>query len=490
MGSANVSGIGAVMMPEQTAKSLTGSKEGDLKVGFMEMMSQMTLKTGSDTGSAEPDISGKKAGASDRVSGADSYDSNPYRRTEVKTAERAVEHDTLEEKTQTYEENVREVLKDRLGVTDEELDAVMELLGITVAGLADPNQLAALVSELTGCQDMGELLCSGVFPEVLTEVRELTEALLGELDMTAEEFQQACAVLQQEQPDAVEIPEMDADEVPLAKQPNEQADGHRTVLKQDEKTVIEADAETPEILTEHAEMPEEVKHTEKTVVTDETGQQQEQTDAQPETSVFGQETSQKQQSDMQGGGNHMAEQAAVVGQGNQQAHATAEIPEQTANFTRQMDTVDLIRQVADFARVTVRTAQTTMEMQLNPEHLGKIYLEVTSKAGSVSAHITAQNEAVKEVLESQIVELKQNMNQAGVKVDAVEVTVGNHEFERNLEQNGKQEERNAAEQEKTAAKTRKIDLNNLEELSGVMTEEESLVAQMMAEQGNSVDFTA
>ena len=32
------------------------------------------------------------------------------------------------------------------------------------------------------------------------------------------------------------------------------------------------------------------------------------------------------------------------------------------------------------------------------------------------------------------------MNQAGVKVDAVEVTVGGHEFEKNLEQNAKQEE--------------------------------------------------
>ena len=42
---------------------------------------------------------------------------------------------------------------------------------------------------------------------------------------------------------------------------------------------------------------------------------------------------------------------------------------------------------------------------------------------------------VKEALESQLVLFKQNMNQAGVKVDAVEVTVGSHELERNLEQN-------------------------------------------------------
>ena len=68
--------------------------------------------------------------------------------------------------------------------------------------------------------------------------------------------------------------------------------------------------------------------------------------------------------------------------------------------------------------------------------------------------------------------------------------VGSHEFERNLEQNAQQEQRQAEEQEKTAGRTRYINLNSLDELGGVMSEEESLVAQMMAEQGNSVDFTA
>lgn len=41
-----------------------------------------------------------------------------------------------------------------------------------------------------------------------------------------------------------------------------------------------------------------------------------------------------------------------------------------------------------------------------------------------------QNELVKEALEAQMAELKQSMNQAGVKVDAVEVTVGSHELKK------------------------------------------------------------
>lgn len=82
------------------------------------------------------------------------------------------------------------------------------------------------------------------------------------------------------------------------------------------------------------------------------------------------------------------------------------------------------------------------------------------------------------------------MNEAGVKVEAIEVTVASHAFERNLEQNAGRDERQAEEQEKAAKRTRRIRLDDLDGLSGVMSEEESLVAQMMADRGNSVDFTA
>lgn len=42
-------------------------------------------------------------------------------------------------------------------------------------------------------------------------------------------------------------------------------------------------------------------------------------------------------------------------------------------------------------------------------------------------------------LETQVADLRQNLNQAGVKVDAIEVTVASHEFEKNLEQNQENE---------------------------------------------------
>ena len=198
---------------------------------------------------------------------------------------------------------------------------------------------------------------------------------------------------------------------------------------------------------------------------------------------------QQSQSNLNQQGNHAAQASGVVVSDNTQQIGAQQM-EAVPEFARQLDTENIIKQIVEYTKVHVSNTQSTMEMQLNPENLGKIYIEVTAKEGNVSAHITAQNEYVKEALEAQIVELKQNMNQAGVKVDAVEVTVGSHEFERNLEQNAKQEEEQAREQEKSSGKMRRLNLSDLDELAGVMSEEETLVAQMMADHGNSIDYTA
>lgn len=52
----------------------------------------------------------------------------------------------------------------------------------------------------------------------------------------------------------------------------------------------------------------------------------------------------------------------------------------------------------------------------------------------VTANFITQNEAVKSALESQMVELRERFEEQGVKIEAIEVTVQTHEFERNLEQ--------------------------------------------------------
>jgi len=149
-----------------------------------------------------------------------------------------------------------------------------------------------------------------------------------------------------------------------------------------------------------------------------------------------------------------------------------------------------MEQIVNQMKVTISPETTSMEMQLNPENLGKVYVNISSEEGVINAQFRATNEIVKEALETQIATLRENLNQAGVKVDAIEVTIASHEFERNLEQNHHNPEDAQGTQNEQTTKRRNISVDSLDELSGVMTEEETLVAQMMKDNGNSVDFTA
>lgn len=498
MGSTSVSEVTGIMSVGQGSQTLTGTKEGDLKVQFAEVMSQMTTQVGygysygGQNGKQNMSVVTGKSSVTDNYeryqNNAASIKNNPSDKTDIQTG-------NTDEKLAAFEEDVRQVLKEKLGVTDEEITDAMQKLGLTVADLIQPNQLTQLTAELTGSENIGELLCNDSFMEIVNEIGGLSQDLLDDLGMTSQMFTETVAAASQvvmtpESAGIEQLPEMQVTENVNADKTAANDNQMNSVLEEEKTVQTASDADEVEI-----QKPEDNILLQKEVAeeTDNTDDMQEKTTLSEDNSLMQEETDTKADDGQTGNRNesgNTSNQTAFVSQEHTVDPAAAKTPETVPEFSRQLDTLDLIRQVTEFTKVTVREAQTTMEMQLNPEHLGKLYIEVTTKEGNVSAHIMTQNELVKEALESQMAELKQSMNQAGVKVDAVEVTVGSHEFEKNLEQNAKQDERQAEEQEKASPKTRRINLDELDELSGVMSEEEALVAQIMADHGNSVDYTA
>lgn len=498
MGSTSVSEVTGIMSVGQGNQTLTGTKEGDLKVQFAEVMSQMTTQVGygysygGQNGKQNMSVVTGKSSVTDNYeryqNNAASIKNNPSDKTDIQTG-------NTDEKLAAFEEDVRQVLKEKLGVTDEEITDAMQKLGLTVADLIQPNQLTQLTAELTGSENIGELLCNDSFMEIVNEIGGLSQDLLDDLGMTSQMFTETVAAASQvvttpESAGIEQLPEMQVTENVNADKTAANDNQMNSVLKEEKTVQTASDADEVEIQKQEDNILLQKEVAEET---DNTDDMQEKTTLSEDNSLMQEETDTKADDGQTGNRNesgNTSNQTAFVSQEHTVDPAAAKTPETVPEFSRQLDTLDLIRQVTEFTKVTVREAQTTMEMQLNPEHLGKIYIEVTTKEGNVSAHIMTQNELVKEALESQMAELKQSMNQAGVKVDAVEVTVGSHEFEKNLEQNAKQEERQAEEQEKASPKTRRINLDELDELSGVMSEEEALVAQIMADHGNSVDYTA
>jgi len=130
-----------------------------------------------------------------------------------------------------------------------------------------------------------------------------------------------------------------------------------------------------------------------------------------------------------------------------------------------------------------------MELQLHPASLGNLRIQIAAKEGVITATFTTENETVRAALESQLITLKENFEQQGVKVEAVEVTVASHAFEQNL--NG--DESHAGEQAEPEKKrgARRISLSELtaDGLEEELSDEDRIVAEMMKENGNTVDYT-
>lgn len=410
----------------------------------------------------------------------------------------------IEDKMSEYADSVKEILKEELGVSEQEIEQAMANLGLQYVDLTNQTSLAQLVSELTG-ENITDLLCNESFVNVMQEVSSLTDGMLQELGMNLQEFQDVCEQMSVQQDETNPVSAEENTEVPVME---EEAipDAEENVPLTDGATDVQMG--TQNVQTEQTTAEQEETGVQVTIVKD---VQQEETEILPEdtadeeaaevnVSVEKEQDTESSHSDSGQKQSDMSQEQMTQHtdlytiQGQQSEPVQSVQNEFVQSYQQLIDVQDVMEQIVESARIITTSADTTMEMQLNPENLGKIFMEITTKEGTVSAKIVAQNEAVRDALEAQIVELKQNLNQAGVKVDAVEVTVSSHEFERNLEQNGKQEEQLAEQREEQEQsgerKRRNLNLNSLDGLSGVMTEEESLVAQIMQDNGNTMDVKA
>ena len=89
---------------------------------------------------------------------------------------------------------------------------------------------------------------------------------------------------------------------------------------------------------------------------------------------------------------------------------------------------DIVYQVVEAIRVNITNESTSLEMNLNPENLGRVNLNIESRNGVMTAHIVTENETARAALESQLQILKDNFEAQGVRVEAIEVTVSGFTF--------------------------------------------------------------
>ncbi len=352
---------------------------------------------------------------------------------------------------------------DTLGMSVEELKQLMEEMDMSVLELMNPQQLSALILKAAGVTDTMALLTNealyGDFKQLMDKQQELLAEAGNQLQMSNE---QLLAELEQLQKLDMNAATQDAfgqmTEEPVVEITVEADSSEETAVSEEDN---DANLNT---VGKALQGSEETLAVQKTEGGTQSGDSNRHADGSNEQS-----------------GN-------LVLQTMKAENAQPEVNTTYGNSAWNAETQDIMRQVMDYMRIQIKPDVSDVEMQLHPESLGRLQIHVSSKGGVVTANFITQNEAVKAALESQMVQLKENFAEQGVKVEAIEVTVQTQEFERNLDQGRGS---NQSEPEKKG-KNRRINLNALSGLEETeeMSQEDALVAEMMTANGNTVDFTA
>lgn len=345
----------------------------------------------------------------------------------------------------TIVQNLIGQITETFSISEEELQGIMDDLGMTKMDLTDPASLNELLMNISGAQDSFALLTDENLYGNVKGIMNLQNELVGQaqedLKLTYGEWQQTVAGIAQETVAEPVITVETDDTVNTAA-------GSQTGPTQE-----------PEILKNQAAQ-----------------------NAQEEKAGdFGE----KQEQSANGEHGNLLLQNLKEGNFLTQLQQTAQTEE-----AGQTDTQYIMRQIMDYMKVSVKPDSSDLEMQLHPQSLGTLHIQMAAKNGVVTANFITENETVKAALESQMVQLKENFTEQGIKVEAIEVTVQTHQFEQNLEQGRDGSGSREAEAGIGRKRTRRINLNTAFAEEEPQTEEDRITADMMSANGNTVDFTA
>lgn len=491
MTSAKISGMVSTPGTLDTGLSkVTGTVEKGLcataQASFASVMEQKTsgygnqqLTSGNPVGKEPAATTTQPAAVADSAKKLNVKENSPTQKVEEL-------QNQLEDTKDAFETGVKEILKDELGVSDEQVEDTMSILGLQWMDLLNPASLSQLVTQLTGTEDACSLLMSEEFTNIMQNTDELVQSLSETLGISKDEW----VALQNQ------LAELTAD----FNETVDMADGGvQEIAPQTDATITSQDTTVMAATVQMTHTTEETQNVQPEEETEDAApviQVNASEDAQTENNVsenasgeMGEPAAQSQKT-KESSVNEHAQNMEFQVRAEQQTVAPEEVNKVASRTT--IDVQDIMNQITEFAKVNLSPENSSIEMQLNPENLGKVYLHIAAtKEGNITAELAVSSETVKTALEAQIADLRTSLNQQGIKVDAVEVAIASHEFERNLEQNASGEEQQGSQREESGRTAgRRLFRGELDELSGLMNEEEALAAQIMKDHGNTMDVTA
>ena len=411
----------------RNTSSGTASKSSNTKSKSSDFKSVMAASISKNTSNAGTGSSDSKLGIADDVKSAKDQNTTDTKNTKADTKNTKADTDAVDkkqnaadtgkadktdkskqdnksdEKVNDVVQNVKDTIKEELDVSDEDIAKAMEVLGITDNDLLSVVKVTELVSALTGADSITLITdddMSGKLTSVLDAVNTAQEDIADMLNTDVD--------------DAVLVVRTDA------------------VVKKDTDATV-------------------VKNTDSSITDNQSVSETESLSDVLAAKVTAQGSSKHEESTGEHTGEHTGEQNH-----NTQSYggvADSIIQSMKDSFadivtedTSRVSEADIVNQVIDQIKLSSGRELTSIEVMLNPERLGSVHVTVTAKNGILSAQIAAQNEQVKTALENQVTALKENFQNQGIKVEAVEITVMTHQFEAGQNFGQNESERKQSEQ--------------------------------------------
>lgn len=411
----------------RNTSSGTASKSSNTKSKSSDFKSVMAASISKNTSNAGTGSSDSKLGIADDVKSAKDQNTTDTKNTKADTKNTKADTDVVDKKQNAADtgkadktdkskqdnksdekvndavQNVKDTIKEELDVSDEDIAKAMEVLGITDNDLLSVVKVTELVSALTGADSITLITdddMSGKLTSVLDAVNTAQEDIADMLNTDVD--------------DAVLVVRTDA-----------------VVKKDTDETVV--------------------KNTDSSITDNQSVSETESLSDVLAAKVTAQGSSKHEESTGEHTGEHTGEQNH-----NTQSYggvADSIIQSMKDSFadivtedTSRVSEADIVNQVIDQIKLSSGRELTSIEVMLNPERLGSVHVTVTAKNGILSAQIAAQNEQVKTALENQVTALKENFQNQGIKVEAVEITVMTHQFEAGQNFGQNESERKQSEQ--------------------------------------------
>lgn len=465
----------------------TDSAAGDISAGTARAdrdMSENTVKQNS-TAALKENVSEQQASIRQEESAV-----TEDRLKNVETDRSEVSNKMTEENLEGVEESIRDILSEELGLDEDTIESILASMGISAVELLQPEVLKQFILEANGSAKMTGFLTDET---LLNQLNTAMEAI-NELDLeavTGLDRQELLRLIEENQKpagigDTVSELAAEGEETAVFYETQEvDAADEYAAGSGLQKPGQEVDADSlqiPQGLQEGDS--QESSSMEKLQILSDSGRTG--SDGEGASDESAGSSQEKSQGGLIWSNESDGVHTALSGTNEEMSFRAVlqETGTKPAQFSDVQRMTDIVNQVVERIRTVIKEDVTTMEMQLNPEHLGKVALTVSSRDGILTAGFIVQTQEAKEALESQMITLRQNLEQKELKVEAVEVSVAEFSFTHSYSQ----EQHDDKDFRQGSGKSFKYDPE--EDSEQAEAEKEQLRQRVMQDNGSSIDFIA